>query len=467
MLNHPDRYFPVEPTVRAIARQLYDGIADLPLVCPHGHTNPEWFAKNEPFTDPAQLMIVPDHYIFRMLVSQGIDMDALGVPRLDGGEVEADGRTIWRLFAANYHLFRGTPTRSWLDHTFEHLFGLSEPLSPATADKYYDTVADALTTAEFRPRALFERFNIHTLATTESALDDLAHHRAIRDSGWSGRVVTTYRPDAVLDPDFDGFDENLDKLDDITGADTGTWGGYLEAHRIRRGFFRDHGATATDHGMPSAETANLSPTEAAALFDRIRSGQADEVEIDLFRAQMMTEMAKMSAEDGMVMQIHPGSVRNHNAAVFAARGRDMGFDIPARTEFTHALKPMLDAVGMEPKLSVILFMLDETTLGRELAPLAGAYPCLKLGPPWWFFDSIEGMTRFREVVTETAGFYNTVGFNDDTRAFPSIPARHDVARRVDCAYLARLVADHRLREDEAHEVDRDLTFNLPKQAYRY
>jgi glucuronate isomerase len=319
---------------------------------------------------------------------------------------------------------------------------------------------------EFRPRALFDRFNIEVIATTESPLDDLASHKTLSDSGWKGRVVTAYRPDPVVDPDFERLTLNLDRLGELTGCDTATWSGYLHAHRLRRAYFKEFGATSTDHGHPTAETANLSDAAAAELYNRVRRGTGDERERRLFRAQMLTEMAKMSLDDGLVMQIHPGSARNHSPAMMQSFGRDKGFDIPTRTDYVGALKPLLDRVGLERNLTVIVFTLDETSYARELAPLAGVYPALKLGPAWWFHDSPEGMRRFREMTTETAGFYNTVGFNDDTRAFPSIPARHDVARRVDCAFLARLVSEHRLREDEAHELAQELAYTLAKKAYR-
>jgi len=465
-LTHPDRLFPAEDRMRSVARALYESVKGLPIVSPHGHTDPRWYALDEHFPDPAQLLIVPDHYIFRMLFSQGVRLEDLGVPTLDGSPVETDGRKIWHLFAENYYLFRGTPTRLWLDHVFSDLFGLDDLLTPENADRFYDTIAEKLQGDDYRPRALFERFNIEVIATTEGALDDLRWHRMIRDSGWSGRVVTAYRPDAVVDPDFEGFSGNLDRLGEITGCDTGTWPGYLDAHRRRRAFFKEHGATSSDHGHATAETANLSDAAAEELFNRIRKGSDDERERRLFRAQMLTEMAKMSLDDGLVLQIHPGSWRNHAPAVMRKFGRDKGFDIPTRTDYVSALKPLLDCVGTEPGLSVVLFTLDETSYARELAPLAGVYPALKLGPAWWFHDSPEGMRRFREMTTETAGFYNTVGFNDDTRAFPSIPARHDVARRVDCAFLARLVAEHRIGEDEAHEVARELAYALAKKAYR-
>jgi glucuronate isomerase len=465
-LIHPDRLFPADPAMRAVARRLYETVRDLPIVSPHGHTDPRWYADNEPFPDPASLFVVPDHYIFRMLYSQGVPLERLGVPRRDGGPVETDPRAIWRLFAAHWHLFRGTPTRLWLDHAFATLFDIDERLSAANADRLYDRIAERLARPDYRPRALFDRFGIEVIATTESPLDPLDAHRRIRDSGWRGRVVTAYRPDPVVDPDFEGFRDNLVRFGEITGCDTGTWRGYLDAHRRRRAFFQEFGATSTDHGHPTARTADLAQADAAAIYERVRSGPASAADAELFRAQMLTEMARMSLEDGLVMQIHPGSFRNHNPAVFARFGRDKGADIPTPTDYAQALKPLLDRFGNESALTVILFTLDETSYSRELAPLAGHYPCLRLGPPWWFYDSVEGMKRFRELTTETAGFANTVGFNDDTRAFPSIPARHDVARRVDCAYLAELVTSHRLDEDEAFEVAQDLAYRLAKQTYK-
>lgn len=461
-----DRLFPTEPKLRDLARDLYGRVKDLPIVSPHGHTDPRWFAEDAPFPDPAQLFVTPDHYVFRMLCSQGVSLADLGVPRADGGPVETDGRAIWRRFAVNFHLFRATPSRMWLDHAFSNVFGWDQRLSASNADAAYDHIADCLTRPEFRPRALFKRFNIEVIATTESPLDDLRWHRMIRESGWDGRVVTAYRPDAVVDPDFAGFAANVEQFGALTGEDTATWAGYLQAHRIRRAYFRDFGATSTDHGHPTARTENLPQADAAALFAKALRGTCSAEEADAFRGHMLTEMARMSVEDGMVLQIHPGSFRNHNPAVLATFGRDKGFDIPTRTDYVRALKPMLDAVGMDPRLTVILFTLDESAYARELAPLAGAYPCLRLGPPWWFHDSAEGMLRFRQMATETAGFYNTVGFNDDTRAFCSIPARHDVARRVDCAFLATLVGTGRLDRDEAEELAPELAYGLAKRAYK-
>ena len=456
MLLHENRLFPAESGTRKIAKALYDEVRSLPIISPHGHTQASWFARNEPFSDPASLFVQPDHYVYRMLYSQGIPLEDLGI-----GQAKLENpRKVWSIFASHYYLFRGTPTRMWLDFAFQELFGMEERLSGKNADHYFDVISEKLLTSEFLPRTLFERFHIEVLSTTDSPLDSLADHKSIQESNWKTRIIPTFRPDSVVDPEFDGFAKNIAKLAECTGDDTSTWAGYLNALRTTRARFRALGCTATDHGHPTAQTANLSASEAADLFRRVLAGSADHMQNELFRAQMLTEMARMSIDDGLVMQVHPGSARNHNRMVFEHFGRDTGADIPRPTNYVDALRPLLDQFGNEPGLSIILFTLDESTYSRELAPLAGHYPCLRLGPPWWFHDSPEGMMRFREHVTETAGFYNTVGFNDDTRAFLSIPARHDMARRIDCAYLARLVSDHRLDEDEAVELAHELAYGL-------
>ena len=462
MLIHPDRLFPAEPGPRKIARTLYEHVQALPIVSPHGHTHAAWFARNEPFPDPAKLFVQPDHYISRMLYSQGVSLEDLEI----GRPVLKDARKVWRIFATHYYVFRGTPTRMWLDFAFQELFGLTERLSEKTADLYFDTISERLRTPEFLPRALYERFNLEVLATTDSPLDSLADHKAIRKSNWRARILPTFRPDPVVDPEFAGFAETVAKLGEQTLEDTSSWEGYLNAIRATRNRFRELGCVATDHGHPTARTMNLSTAEAGELFRRVITGVADARQHELFRAQMLTEMARMSLEDGLVMQIHPGSARNHNRKLDERYGRDAGADIPMPTNYVDALRPLLDQFGNDRDLTIILFTLDESAYSRALAPLAGHYPCLRLGPPWWFHDSPEGMMRFREQVTETAGFYNMVGFNDDTRAFLSIPARHDVARRVDCAFLAKLVAEHRLDEEEALEVAHDLAYSLVKKAYR-
>jgi glucuronate isomerase len=462
---HEDRLFPADPAVRQIARRLYAEVRDLPIISPHGHTDPQWFAGNAPFGNATELLLAPDHYLFRMLYSQGLDLNELGVGSRRGPS-NANPREAWRKFAANFYLFNGTPSWLWLNYVFAKVFGLTVRLEPSTADHYFDVIGEKLAQDAFRPRALFERFNIEVIATTESPVDTLEHHHKIQSSGWKGRVVTAYRPDAVIDPDHEQFKDALKRFAELTGEDVYSWKGYLNAHRKRRADFMKAGATSTDHGHPTAATADLSEADAQRLFEKVTKGAFTPADAELFRAAMLVEMAKMSVDDGLVMQIHPGAFRNHNRWLFETFGRDKGADIPEKTEYVQALRPLLDRFGNSKTLSIILFTLDETVYSRELAPLAGHYPALKLGPSWWFHDSPEGMLRFREYTTESAGFYNTVGFNDDTRAFLSIPARHDLARRVDCVYLSRLVAEHRIDEDAAAQVVRDLAYRLPKQAYK-
>lgn len=462
---HPDRYFSSDPAVRRVARGLYEAVADLPLVCPHGHVPPALLAEDDPFPEPTALLITPDHYIFRMLHSQGVSMEAMGIPTRDGAEVEADPRTVWRRFAAHYHLFLGTPTRAWLDHTFAEVFDIDVKLTAETADDVYDAIDAELAEPDFRPRALFDRFNIEVLTTTDGAADSLEHHAAIRDSDWGGRVVPCFRPDAVFriaSPEWPG---ELDALAEAAGQTIGSYAAFVHALEDRRAFFREMGATSTDHAVVAPYTERLSDAAAEALFQRARQGRATADDQAAFEAHMLMEMARMSVDDGLVMQIHPGSLRDHNQSVFRRFGRDMGADIPVATEYTRNLRALLGAYGSEPGFTVVVFTLDESTYARELAPLAGHYPAMRLGPPWWFHDSIEGMRRFRRRTTETAGIYNTAGFNDDTRAFLSIPARHDLARRVDADFLAGLVAEHRIDEADAHAMIEALAVGLVRETY--
>lgn len=470
---HPDRLLSSEPNVVAVARELYQDVKDLPIISPHGHTDPSWFDENQNFDNATALLIKPDHYVFRMLYSQGIALETLGIPQHGlKGDMQAsrdvDPVAVWKIFAQNYFLFAGTPSGYWLDSTFANVFGFDEKLCSENAMEYYDEINRQLVQPEFRPRALMDKFNIELIATTEGALDALPHHRNIAGTEMEKRVVSTFRPDDVVDASREDFVANIEKLGEITGENTQTWQGYLDAIRSRRAYFKAHGRiTATDHGHPTARTADLSKQECETLFAACINGQADEAKQELFRAQMLTELAGMSIEDGLVMQIHPGAHRNHNQQVFDRFGRDKGADIPSNTEYVNALKPLLAKYGNDPRLNIILFTLDETVYSRELAPLAGHYPSLKLGPAWWFHDSPAGMLRFRQQTTETAGFYNTVGFNDDTRAFLSIPARHDVARRVDCRYLAELVCNHQISFDEAKQIAYQLTYGLVKKAYKF
>ncbi len=462
---HPDRLLPPDPATRAVARRLLEQVDGLPIISPHGHCDPRWWADDLPFTDPATLLVTGDHYVVRLLHSGGVPLEALGrVPR-DGAGV-AEPRSVWRLFAENYHRFHATPSRLWLDHALSHVLGVDVVPDADNADELFDHLTERLQEAAFRPRALFDRFGIEFLATTESPLDDLAAHRAIRASGWSGNVVTAFRPDPVVDPDHPGFLANLSTLAERSGIAVDSWSGYLEALAERRRFFAAHGATSTDHGHPSAATADMSPADAAKLYAKVRSGNHTAAESEAFRAQMLTEMVRMSLDDGLVVQLHPGSCRNHDGPAFARFGADIGADIPTRTDYVNALRPLLERFGNEPSLTLVVFTLDETAYSRELAPLAGYYPILTLGAPWWFHDSPEGMRRFRADTTGTAGFFNTAGFTDDTRALLSIPARHDVARRVDCAHLAGMVAEHRLDEETAGELAVELTYHRPRDVYR-
>jgi glucuronate isomerase len=463
---HPDRLFSSHPEERAIARELYAAVATLPIISPHGHTDPRWFADNAPFANATELLLQPDHYLLRMLYSQGISLDTLGIARSDGSSPDADPAAVWQLFGDHYHLFHGTPTRLWMDHILAEVFAIDARLDSASAADIYVEINRQLATPAFLPRALFERFNIEVLATTESPLDPLAAHQRLAQDPWPGRVITTFRPDPVVDPEYEGFADNIAELARISGVSCDTYAGYLDALRERRAFFKSLGATATDHGHPSAHTADLSPAECARLYHSALAGTLEAHEAEQFRGQLLLEMALMSLDDGLVMQLHPGVYRNHNPQLFARYGRDKGADIPLPGEFVRNLKPLLDRVGNNPDFTLILFTLDETTYARELAPLAGHYPALKLGPAWWFHDSPEGMLRYRHQMTETAGIYNTVGFNDDTRAFLSIPARHDVARRIDCRFLAQLVAEHRLAMDEARALAHDLAYRLAKTAYK-
>ncbi len=462
-----DRFFGPDAAQKAIAQRLYATIRDLPLICPHGHVDPRLFADaNYRFGTPVDLLLIPDHYVFRMLYSQGIRLENLGIPRLDGAPVETDHRNIWQTFAEHFYLFRGTPTGVWLNQEFYEVFGVRQQLDGDNAQEVYNQIAEKLAAPEMQPRRLFERFNIEVLCTTDAATDTLAHHQAIRDSGWDATIRPTFRPDAMVNLDTPGWHEHIDRLSAVSGITINGYAPFIEALEQRRAFFKQMGATATDHAVPTPYTGRLSEAEATAIFARALAGDASGDDARLFTGHMLIEMARMSTEDGLVMQLHAGSMRNHNPVLFNQFGPDMGADIPLKTEFTRNLKPLLDAYGNDPRFRLILFTLDETTYARELAPLAGHYPALLVGPPWWFHDSMNGMQRYFEQVMETAGLYNTAGFNDDTRAFPSIPARHDVWRRASANWLAGLAVRHVVDELTASEMLHDLAYGLAKRAYR-
>jgi glucuronate isomerase len=465
-LLHPARFFDSDPHVRGIALELFEGTRDLPLICPHGHVDAGMLAENRPFPEPAALFITPDHYIFRMLYSRGVPMEKLGIPTRDVADVETDGARIWQTFADHLYLFRGTPTSLWLDYELSVVFGIREKLTPQSALDVYEELRDKLRTPEFLPRALFERFNIEVLATTDKASDSLEHHRALQASGWQGRVIPSFRPDALFRIATTQWQSELQALERASTESIVNFADFVRALQERRWYFKRMGATATDHAVLEPYTEALTPEEADRLFQKALSKYADATDQTRFEANMLMEMARMSLEDGLVMQIHPGAYRDHNHFVVSRFGPDMGADIPIATEYTRNLQELLNTYGNDPRFTLILFTLDESTYGRELAPLAGHYPAVKLGPPWWFFDSIEGMIRFRQQTTETAGIYNTAGFNDDTRAFCSIPARHDLSRRVDANYLAGLVARHIIDLDDAREMAHALAYGLAKETYR-
>lgn len=461
----PDRALPADPGTRALAREILDHTEGLPLVCLHGHVDPAILADNQPFPDPASLLVTPDHYLTRMLRSAGVPLSALGVESRDGTPTETDPRQVWRRFCAHWHLFRGTPTRFWLEHELALVFGVREAPSADSADRIYEEISARLAEPGFRPRALFERFHIEVLATTDSPLSDLAAHARLAAEGWGEKVIPTFRPDSLLHLDHPGWAAEVDQLAKLTSIDTGDYRGYLAALRQRRQDFIAAGALATDHGHQSPDTTPLPESAAARIYAAARAGEVSAGEAAAFAAHMLHEMARMSCEDGLVMQLHPGVLRNHHTGAYRRYGPDRGYDIPVPADFVRGLRPLLESFGDSSALRLVVFTVDEDTYTRELAPLAGVYPALLLGAPWWFLDSPEGMRRFREAVTETAGFYNTAGFVDDTRAFASIPARHDLARRIDAGYLARLVAEHRLDLAEAVETAVDLAYHIPKRAY--
>jgi glucuronate isomerase len=464
-----NRLFDPEPDRRSIAVRLYRTIDALPVISPHGHVDPRLF--DEPAASlgtPADLFIIPDHYVFRMLYSQGIALERLGIPtrQEDRDGVERDHRKIWQIFADHYYLFRGTPTRIWLDYELYELFGVRQKLDSSSAQAIYDLIAEKLQTEEYQPRRLYERFRLEVLATTDAATDDLPHHSSLRSSGWTGRIIPTFRPDSVVHIQMPEWRNEIDRLSHVSGISVVSYASYIQALEQRREAFKALGATATDHAALTPFTAILEPAACETIFQHALAGELTDDEARQFGGHMLVEMARMSTEDGLVMQLHPGSFRDHNPTIYRNFGRDKGADIPISTAFTQNLKPLLDRFGNDPRLKLILFTLDEMNYGRELAPLAGHYPAVLLGPPWWFNDSLNGMGRFLDQVIETAGIYNTAGFNDDTRAFASIPARHDVWRRVCANWLAGLVVRGVIDEEEAAEMAFQLAYGLAKRAYR-
>jgi glucuronate isomerase len=462
---HPDRLFPPDPGVRDIARRLHAAVADLPIISPHGHVPAQWLAEDTPFGDPTSLLLSPDHYIFRLLHARGIPLEAMGAGGTPLDEEAARG--AWRLFCRHWQAFRGTPVRFWMESELVDIFGVTERPSAESADRIYDQIAERMAAPDFRPRALMDRFDIEFLATTDDPVDDLSHHEALAaDPGFTHRVVPTFRPDRYLEPGRADFPQLMSSLAAAANTPTDTYAGYLAALADRRRYFKEHGAVSSDHAHADVVTLTLDDAEAGRIYTSALRGEASAAEATAFRRHMLVEMARMATEDGLVMTLHPGVYRNHDSSALSRFGPDTGHDIPMTTEFTRGLQPLLDRYGNTEGFHVVLFTVDETVYSRELAPLAGYYPSVYVGVPWWFIDAPEAIRRFRGAVTETAGFYRTSGFIDDTRAFCSIPARHDMSRRLDSAYLAQLVAEHRLEEDEAVETAIDLVTSIPTNVFK-
>lgn len=462
---HPDRLLPSEPGLRSIARRLYEAVAELPIISPHGHVPAQWLAEDTAFADPTSLLITPDHYVNRMLHAHGVQLSELGVGQ--GALTEGESREAFRIVCSHWSSYRGTPVRYWFDSQLADIFGVKVRPSAETADQIYDQIAECLSAADFKPRALYDRFNIEVLATTDDPCDDLSAHQFLRkDRTWQGRVIPTFRPDRYLEPSLPTWNQNVDQLAEVSGIDTGHYGGFLEAMESRRRHFKDHGAVSTDHSHLDARTDPLEVSEAERIYARARQGEVGAVEASALRRHLVLEMARMASEDGLVMTVHPGVLRNHHLPTFETYGPDVGTDIPVQMEFTEALRPLLTRYGTHDNFQLVIFTLDETVFSREIAPLAGFYPSVYAGAPWWFLDAPEAIRRYRAAITESAGFAKTSGFIDDTRAFCSIPARHDMSRRLDAGFVAHLVAEHLLAEDEALETMQDLVVTNPRRAFK-
>jgi glucuronate isomerase len=465
LLPHRDRLLPADPGTRAIARRLFQAVESLPIISPHGHLDARMLAADEPFGDPAALLITSDHYVTRLLHAAGVPLSELGVGR--GPLPEADARRVWRLLCDHWDVFRGTPVRYWLECELADIFGVAVRPSASTADGIYDHLAFLLAKDSYRPRALIRRFGVQVLSTTEDPLSDLDAHAALAaDPSFQCRVVPSFRPDRFLEPSRPDWAADVDQLGAVAGEDASDYDGYLRALEARRRYFVAHGATSADHSHADARTDPLDLADARRVYQRARHGEAGPEESLAFRRNMIFEMARMSVEDGLVMTLHPAVRRNHHRPTAESYGSDTGHDIPIAVEFTDALRPLLEKFGTAAGFHLILFTTDETVFSREIAPLAGFYPAVYAGAPWWFIDAPDAIGRFRAAVTETAGFSRTSGFVDDSRSLCSIPARHDMSRRVDSGYLARLVAEHRLDEDEAAAVLADLVTGSPQRAFK-
>jgi glucuronate isomerase len=457
-----DALLPSEGPEFDVASELYAAVVDAPIISPHGHVDPRLLLDDTAFSDPADLLLTKDHYVTRLLHASGVGFAQFG----RDPDFPADPREAWRMLASRWHLFAGTASGYWIERELDTLFGISDELHAGNADSSYDTISAALATPRFRPRALFSEFAIEVLATTDDPLDDLAVHRELAHSGvLTGRVLPTFRPDAYLDPDDSSFEARVGAVLDATGR-PGTLAGYLQGLADRRQYFIENGAVSADHSPFEPFTADLSPSDGERLFARALAGGLDPHQLRLLRGHFLFQMARMSAEDGLVMTLHPGLRRNHHIELQRRYGADAGHDIPVRLEYTENLRSLLNAFGTDPHFHLVLFAVDETVYSREIAPLAGFYPSVYIGAPWWYLDAPDAHLRFRAAVTETAGFYRSSGFIDDTRAFLSIPARHDMSRRLDASFLARLVLQGRVRMRTARRIAQDLVDAIPKAVFK-
>ena len=465
MRLHPDRLLPPDPAMRDVARRLYESVKDEPILSPHGHVPPAWIADDVPFTDPVSLLLSPDHYITRLLHADGVALSDLGVP--PGTPLpEADARAAWRIFCARWPLFAGTAMKYWMESVLVDVFGVDVRPSAETADALYDAIAEKIAEPAHLPRALMDRFDIEFLATTDDPSDDLNHHAKLAgDPTFHHRVTPTFRPDRYLEPARPDWPALTARLGEVASVDTSTFAGWVEAMRVRRAYFVQHGAVSSDHAHLDAATEPLAPGEAERAYASAVAGRIGAAEAKALQQTMLFEQARLATEDGLTMTLHPGVYRNHSTAAFERFGTDVGADIPLAVEFTRALHPLLEAFGTHPNFTLVLFTIDETVFSRELAPLAAFYPSVYYGAPWWFIDAPDAIRRFRAATTESAGFTRSSGFIDDTRAFLSIPARHDMARRLDAGFLAGLVADHRLAEDEALLAIHQLTVTNPRTVF--
>ena len=463
MTHNRNALLPADERLRELARDLYEDVADAPIISPHGHVDPALLLRDEPFPDPAELLLTRDHYITRLLFASGASFADFG---RDPQQASAPARGLARARLELAPLRRHRERILARVRARDAVPRARTNCRRRTPMRYTTASWPCSTSREFRPRALFTQFGIEVLATTDDPLDDLEVHRLLAGEPGAHRSRAADLPPRRLPrPRRCGLlGSRADSArDHRTGRDIRRLPRALED---RRAHFVSRGAVSADHGVYEPFTAELSSADAERLFRGAREGVLDPDAQRLFRGHMLFQMARMSVDDGLVMTVHPGVRRNHHTALFDRFGPDAGHDIPVRVEYTENLRPLLNAFGTAPGFHLVLFAIDETVYSREVAPLAGFYPSVYIGAPWWFLDAPDAALRFRSAVTETAGFYRSSGFIDDTRAFLSIPARHDMSRRMDASFLARLVAEERVSMPTARRIARDLVDAIPREVFK-